>query len=275
MSRWFRVFRAAAARFSAEGSAFTAQAIAYTALFALVPLTLVAVSLLAFIFGTDSGIARANKAIALYVPALHDLLATNLQTIVRYRGLSGIIGFAGLAWGGKNLFQALTFALNRTLGIQHNRSFVRDVAIALTLVPLAGVVLALATILPVVITLGVQFAGLESLRWAPQIASYAASFGLVFIVSALLYAYLPNHRPSWQAVGAGALVAAAGYSVAQIAYAVYTTYAAYAFRIYGALSALFVLLLWLDVIGVVFLFGAHVSGAWDKDRPEQRLPLAS
>ena len=275
MSRWVRIFRAAGARFSAEGSAFTAQAIAYTALFALVPLTLVSIAVLAFIFGTNEGVDRANHAIQLYAPALHDLLASNLDTIVRYRGISGVVGFVGLVWGGKNLFQALTYGLNRSLGILHARNFVWDIVIALTLVPLSGIVITVATVLPIVITLVVQFAGLESLRGVPQIASYAGSLALVFIVSALLYAYLPNRRPTWSAVLPGAAVAAVGYSVAQIAYDVYTTYAASAFRLYGALSALFALLLWLDVIGVVFLFGAHVSAACEQEHEEHALPLAS
>jgi membrane protein len=274
-SRLVRVFRAAGLRFSAEGSAFMSQAIAFTAMFSLVPLTLLSVSMLAFIFGTDIGMARANAAIQAYVPALGDLLSTNVNAVVRYRGLSGIVGLIGLAWSGKGLFQALTYALNRSLGITRYRHIVWDVAIALTLVPVAGVILIVATVLPVVITLIVQFAGLESLRWAPQIASYAGSAALVFICSAFLYAYLPNRRPRWGAVIPGALTCAVGYSIAQIAFAIYTTYAANAFQIYGALSALFVLLLWLDLIGVVFLFGAHVSAAWEKDGEAAALPLAS
>ena len=127
------------------------------------------------------------------------------------------------------------------------------------LVPVAGIVLIVATVLPVVITLIVQFAHLESLRWAPQITSYASSSVLVFLTSGLLYMYLPNRRASWRCVVPGALTCAIGYSIAQIAFAIYTTFAAGAFAIYGALSALFVLLLWLDLIGVVFLFGAHIT----------------
>ncbi len=73
----------------------------------------------------------------------------------------------------------------------------------------------------------------------------------------------------------GALTCAVGYSIAQIAFAIYTTLASNAFQIYGALSALFVLLVWLDLIGVVFLFGAHVSAAWEKDSGTSALPLAS
>jgi membrane protein len=270
-----RVFRAAGLRFSAEGAAFMSQAIAFTALFSLLPLTLLSVSMLAFVFGTQEGMARANEAIHDYVPALGDLLSTNIDAVVRFRGVSGIIGLVSLAWSGKNLFQALTYALNRSLGITRYRHIVWDVAIALTLVPVAGVILIVATVLPVVITLIVQFARLESLRWVPQIASYAGSAALVFLVSAFLYAYLPNRRPRWSAVLPGALTCAVGYSLAQIAFAVYTTYASSAFQIYGALSALFVLLLWLDLIGVVFLFGAFVSAAWEKDTEPGTLPLAS
>lgn len=275
MSRVIRVFRAAGLRFSAEGAAFMSQAIAYTALFSLVPLTLLAVSMMAFVYGTDEGMARANAVIQAYAPALGDLLSTNVDAVVKFRGLSGLIGLIGLIWSGKNLFQALTYALNRSLGITRYRHIVWDVAIALTLVPFAGVVLIAATVLPVVITLIVQFARLESLRWVPQITSYATSAALVFIVSAVLYAYLPNRRPRWGAVVPGALTCAIGYSIAQIAFAVYTTYAANAFQIYGALSALFVLLLWMDLIGVVFLFGAFVSAAWEKDGQSPALPLAS
>lgn len=274
-SRVIRVFRAAGLRFSAEGAAFMSQAIAFTALFSLVPLSLVAVSMVAFVYGSEAGIARANVVIMSYVPAVGDLLANNIVAVVKFRGLSGIIGVLGLVWSGKNLFQALTYALNRSLGITRYRHIVWDVAIALTLVPVAGVILIVATVLPVVITLFVQFAGLESLRWAPQIASYAASGALVFLVSAFLYAYLPNRRPRWSAVIPGALTCAIGYSLAQIAFAIYTTLASNAFAIYGALSALFVLLLWLDLIGVVFLFGAFVSAAWEKDTETSTLPLAS
>jgi membrane protein len=269
------VFRLAAQRFSAEGSAFMAQAIAFTALFALLPLTLVAVAMLAFIYGTDQGLARAHAVIQLYVPQIQDLIADNLNAIVRYRGVTGIIGLLGLVWSGKNLFQALTYALNRSLGIVHFRHIVWDVIIALVLVPFAGIVLVMAIVLPVIITLLVQFVGLESLRYVPQITSYAVAFVLVFATSAILYAYLPNRHPRWSSVIPGAVVCAVLYSIAQIAFAVYTTYAASAFAIYGAFSALWVLLLWLDLIGVIFLFGAHVSAAWEKDAEASALSLAS
>lgn len=275
MSRLIRVFRNAAQRFAAEGASFMAAALAFNVLFATIPLLLVAIALLAYVYGTDEGIQRANAAISLYAPQFEDLVANNLDAAVRYRGLSGAIGLLTLAWSGKNVFQALAYALNRSLGVKRDRHFFWDILIALFLVPVVGIVIVVATALPVVITLIVQFAGLESLRWAPQIASYAGSLGLIFVIIALLYAYLPNHRAPWRAVIAGASVASIGYSVTQIAFAIYTTVAANAFRIYGALSALFAFLLWLEIIGVVFLFGAYVTAAWEREDRSGALPLAS
>ncbi len=158
MSRLIRVFRSAALRFSAEGTPFLAQALAFNVLFAAIPLLLVGVALIAFVYGTDEGIARANDAIGLYAPQLQDLVANNLDVVVRYRGVTGVIGLLALAWSGKNVFQGMAYALNRSLGVMRYRHFVWDIAVGLTLVPVVGVVLVLATALPVVITLIVQFA---------------------------------------------------------------------------------------------------------------------
>jgi membrane protein len=252
-----------------------APAIAFNVLFAAIPLTLVAVAILAFIYGDEVGISDARRAIADYAPQFQGLLTQNLDAIVRYRGISGTLGLLALVWSGKNVFQALIYALHRALGISRYRFFIWDIVIALVLVPLVGVAFIIATALPVLITLFVQFARLESLRWFPQIASYATSLALVFVVMALLYAYLPNRRPSWPPVLAGATVAAIGYSLAQIAFAAYTSYAASAFQLYGALSAFFALLLWLDYIGMIFLFGAFVSAAWELEADSESLPLAS
>ena len=252
-----------------------APAIAFNVLFAAIPLTLVAVAILAFRYGDAEGITRIQGAVAQYAPQFQPLLAQNLAVIVRYRGVTGVLGFIALVWSGKNVFQAMIYALNRALEISHYRPLLADIAIALILVPTVGVVFVLATLVPVVITLIVQFAGLESFRWFPQIASYAASLALVYVATALLYAYLPNRTPRWRSVAVGAAVAAIGYSIAQIAFAAYTTLAASAFAVYGALSALFVLLLWLDYIGMIFLFGAFVCAAWDAEAEDATLPLAS
>jgi membrane protein len=139
------------------------------------------------------------------------------------------------------------------------------------LVPVLGVVVIIATALPIIISFVVRFTGLEYLRFAPQIASYAASLLLVFVLTTVVYTYLPNRRASIRFGIPGAVVTAIGYSVAQVAFAVYTTHTN-VLEIYGTLSAVFAAMLWIYLICAVFLYGAHFSARWEArfDRREAR-----
>jgi len=263
------VFRAAAVGFSAAGATFLAQAIAFNVFFAAIPLSLVIVAMFGYIFGTETGDLRALDTIDEFAPQFYDLVSNNIQSIVRYRGVSGIIGLVGLIWSGKNVFGAVSYGLDRSLGLQ-SRHFIYEILIAVVLVPILGLVLIVATAGPLAITYIERFTGLEYLRYGPQIGSYSFSLAFVFVFSTLVYAYLPNRRSNvWFGIP-GAIVTAVGYSIAQVAFGIYTAHAN-VFQIYGTLSAIFALMLWVYYVCVIFLYGAHVSAQWElrfsKDPP--------
>lgn len=265
------MLRSAALRFATDGAAFLAQAIAFNALFAAIPLTLFLVAVFGFIYGSKEGTLEVLAIIDTYSPALHDLVASNLENVVSYRGLSGAIGLAGLIWSGKNIFQALAYALDLSLGVTNHRHYVQDIALAVVLVPIAGILLIVASALPVIISIIIRVAGLASFQYLPEIGTYLASLGTVFVLSALLYTYLPNRRaPSLWFALPGAATTAIGWSLAQVVFAVYSTHTNF-LKIYGALSAAFALLLWIYLLAVIFLFGAHVSAVWEK-RVRKTLP---
>jgi len=269
------VFRDAGLGFSLEATAFFAQAIAFSALFAVIPLSLLIVAMFGYIFGTADGLAYAVETMDAYVPQLHDLVTQSLASAVRYRGISGLVGLGGLAWSAKNVFGATTFALDRALGVP-SRHFVLEMAIALVLIPVLGLVILIATAIPIVISFVVHFTGLEYLRIAPQIASYGGSLVLVFVLSALVYTYLPNRQASFRFGVPGAVVTAIGYSIIQVAFAVYTTHTN-VLEIYGTLSAVFAVMLWIYLNCALFLYGAHFSACWEArfDRPAVREQVAS
>jgi membrane protein len=255
------VFRAAGVQFSATGATFLAQAIAFNVFFAAIPLSLVIVAMFGYIFGTETGDMRALDTIDQFAPQFYDLVSANIQSVVRYRGVSGILGLVGLVWSGKNVFGAVSYALDRSLGLQ-SRHFLYVIFIAVVLVPILGLVLIVATAGPLAITYVERFTGLEYLRYGPQIGSYSFSLAFVFVFSWLVYTYLPNRRsPVWFGIP-GAIVTAIGYSIAQVAFGIYTAHANI-FQIYGTLSAIFALMLWVYYVCVIFLFGAHVCAQWE------------
>jgi len=255
------IVRAAAREFSASGAAFLAQAIAFNVIFAAIPLSLVIVAVFGYIFGSESGYLRALETIDQFAPQFYDLVAGNIQSVVRYRGVSGTIGLIGLVWSGKNVFSAVSYGLDRSLGLQ-SRHFLYEILIAVILVPILCVVLILATAAPLAISFVERFTGLEYLRYGPQIGSYTFSLALVFVLAVLTYAYLPNRRSRlWFGIP-GALITSVGYSIAQVAFGIYTAHAN-SFQIYGTLSAIFALMLWVYYVCIIFLFGAHVSAQWE------------
>lgn len=261
MRRLTQVFRAAGWRFSQDGCAFLAQAIAFNALFAIFPLALLAVTGLAFVYGTAEGQAKAIALFATVAPGVQDTLTENLHQLVNLRSVSGIIGLVTLAWSGKNLFQALAFALNRALGVAAGRPLLSDILVSLVMLPVLGILLLLATAVPIVISVAVQYGGFARAAAFSQIAGYASGFLLVFAIAALLYAYLPNKDVGIAFGVPGALFTATAWEAAQIGFGIYTTHVNF-FHVYGALSAFAILLLWFYYMGIIFLYGAELSAQW-------------
>ena len=255
------VFRAAAVQFSAAGAAFLAQAIAFNIFFAAIPLSLVIVAIFGYIYGTEAGDLRALDTIDQFAPQFYDLVSGNIQSVVRYRGVSGTVGLLGLVWSGKNVFGAVSYGLDRSLGLQ-SRHFIWEIVIAVVLVPILVIVMVAATFVPLAITYIERFTGLEYLRYGPQIGSYSFSLAFVFVLALLVYTYLPNRRSRLRYGIPGAAVTAIGYSIAQVAFGIYTAHAN-VFQIYGTLSAIFALMLWVYYVCVIFLYGAHVSAQWE------------
>lgn len=264
MNRVISVVRAAAARFSADGCAFLAQAVAFNALFSVFPLTILAIVVLAFIYGNVDGEQRAFALILQLAPEMQDLLTENLRNVVTFRGISGVLSVIALIWSGKNLFQALAYALDRAMGQPHLRPLLSDIVVALVMLPVMGILLILATAVPLAVSVVAHLGFFQNWRPFPQIVSYALSLVLVFVVSALLYRYLPSRPLPWRSALPGAAFTAVTFNLAQIAFAVYTTHTNFE-HVYGIVAAIAVTLLWFYLVGVLFLFGAQLAIAYERE----------
>ena len=261
MNRLLTVFRGAGKRFSLDGCAFLAQAVAFNALFAIFPLITLAVAVLAFIYGDQAGQARALALISSLAPNVQAILVSNLRHIVAFRGISGAVALVALVWSGKNLFQGLAYALDRALNVPHDRPLVHDILIAVVMLPILGVIFLVATALPVLVAFIVQDGGFRySATWS-QVAAQVTTLVLILVVTVILYTFLPNRRLSPAFTLPGAIVTTVGWGIAQVAFAVYSTHVDYR-HVYGALAAVTVLLLWFYYMATIFLFGAEFNAQW-------------
>ncbi len=259
MERVISAFRDAGIRFSRDGCAFHAQSVAFNALFALFPLTVLALGAVTLV------LPDADRRTLLFfdtlAPTLHDYIANNLQTYVYGRGVSSVIALAFLLWSGKNLFMGLAYALDRALNVPIGRPLVHNLLLSFVMLPVTGILLMVAIGLPIVLSITFHVAGFTDPGRITHIIAYLISIALVFIVAVVLYRWLPNRSVTWPFALRGAAVVAVAWPIVQIAFAQYLTHVDFT-HVYGALSAPLVLLLWFYCIGSIFLFGAEYSIAW-------------
>ncbi len=255
------VFKAAGRRFSEDGCAFSAQGIAFNAMFAVFPLLMLTFTVLGFVYGGAEGQQRVLDLVSRLAPSVQPILSDNVQHIVAFRSISGLFAVLALVWSGKNLFQTLAFALDRALGVPKGRPLLTDILVAIVALPVLGLILLAATALPVAISYVVAVGGFRHAVFWTQAAGYGAGLLLVFVVTSLLYTFLPNRRVGLGFGLPGASVATVAWAVSQIAFAVYSTHVDFR-HVYGALATVAVLLLWFYYMGMIFLYGAEFSAQW-------------
>jgi len=259
MKRLILAFREAGLRFSRDGCAFLAQALAFNALFTSLPLAVLLISAGSLFFPNSK-----QQALAFFdtvAPTLHDVVAANLNSYIYGRGISSAIAFLVIVWSGKNLFMGLAYALDRALDVPKGRPLAFNIGLSIVMLPIIGVLLIIAIALPVLLSIVIAYAKLTSIQHMTQIGAYLVSMALIFVVVMLLYTFLPNRRVKWHFAVPGATFATLTWPLVQFAFAEYTMHVNFT-RIYGALSAPLALLLWFYLIGAIFLFGAQLSAGW-------------
>lgn len=259
MKRLILAFREAGLRFSRDGCAFLAQALAFNALFAVFPLAVLTLTTASIVEPNSQ--QQVLSTINTLAPELQSFIASNLQSYIYGRGISSIIALLFIAWSGKNLFLGLAYALDRALGVPKGRPFVHNIAFSLVTLPVIGILMLIAMGLPVVISIVFTFSNLPDRQHLAQFGAYLVSLLLVFLVTLMLYTFLPNRRVKWRFAIPGASFAALTWPLVQLAFAQYTIHVNFA-KIYGALSAPLVVLLWFYLMGSIFLFGAELSVGW-------------
>jgi membrane protein len=244
-------------RFSDDGGAFLAQALAFNAIFAIFPLAILIISALGFVYGSAEGQARALALIGSFAPEVRGVLAENIRQAVEFRGMSGAIALIALLWSGKNLFQGLAYALNRALDVPTGRPLLSDILVAIVMVPILGTLFVVATAVPLAISLIVRYGGLRYAAGVTTVAGYGTGLILIFVVTIVLYTYLPNRRVGLSFAVPGAIFVTIAWELAQIAFALYSTRVDFS-HVYGALGAFALLLVWFYYMATIFLFGAEL-----------------
>ncbi|WP_224214629.1 YihY/virulence factor BrkB family protein [Natrinema longum] len=247
--RGLELTRAAIGLARTEQLTLLAAGVAFYGFISLVPLMLLALGIAASIGGEALAARLTAAASDILTPTAQELLA---ETLVDDTGRQGatIAGILGLLWGSSRVLRGLDRAFSQVYGTAGEKSLLDTVWDA--------------TIVSIGITLGLVVVGVLELvlRFVPGFG--LSVVGQLFVVLGLvatflpLYVVFPDANVGLREAAPGTIVAAVGWYALSQGFSLYTSLAT-SYAIYGALGAVFLVLVWLYVGSIILVFGAVLN----------------
>lgn len=259
--------------FGKDEMAQRSAALAYYALFSLFPLLLLTISLLGFML--EAGVPLAmdaqtivRQAIEQTLPQAKELVEQILVSTRRTRGGTGLVGLIVLAWSASNIFTHTRLALNAVWDTGQPQGLGGVLQLRLKAFGMAistGLLLFMATLSDTIIQLIERY--VTRLPWSDTLWLLGRPMllaSVTVILFGLLYRFLPRASLSWADVWPGAIVAGVGWEVLKRGFIWYTTSVANWAAIYGPITGVIGLLLWLYLSAQVLLFGAEFAAVYSR-----------
>lgn len=244
--------------------------IAYFSFFSIFPLILGIIALASYFMDPGKVGTDINKILTDIAPASADFVTGNIENLVKIRGAMSLVSIVMLFWSGKKMFSAVSRGINLALGLKptflsfldiFRNFFLAILAILLMLVPLAMTPLA-----HIIESLEISVFGENAKHFFSTITAGSMSFSSSFLVMTVLYWIVPYRWLSWKIV----IPAAFFTSIFQVAgksfFMVYLNTTANFKAIYGSLSSIVVLLLWLYFSAYMIIYGAELMSVYYKKR---------
>lgn len=259
-----------AKKFGEHDALHLAAALAFYTLLTLAPLLLIVVAVAGLAFGRDAVIGRISAEISGLVGKSGGEL---VQTVIanawspRQSVISLVIGVATLLFGATTVFLELQGALNRVWEVPASPkkeggilSFIRHRLLSLAMVLGVGFLLLVSLVLSTGISAASSYLGgpeaKESMLW--QVVNQVVSFGLITLLFAMIYRFLPDRRIEWRNVRLGAVLTAALFTVGKYGIGLYLGNASLG-STYGAAGSAVLLMAWVYYASLIFLLGAETT----------------
>jgi YihY family inner membrane protein len=236
-------------------------ALTYQALLSLIPVVLLGVSVVGFVFSSNP--ERAEElidAIAGAVPGLEEAVGNSIDALVASRLEAGILALIGLVWTGSSLAASGSHALAKVFAVPERRWQTKRLWSLVELALLGALALgaiALSVLLP---------AGTDT-GWgiAATLAAAVVDFWMFLVVYVVL---TPPGGPPWRGHVPGAIVMAVAWTLLKLVGGWYVAFVVVrASAVYGTIGAVIGLLAILSIASRAFVYGAELSAIRRPTRP--------
>lgn len=258
------------ARINHDRLTTSAAELAYTTILALVPLITVIFALLSA-FPMFDEVSQSLKQLIYsnLVPTASDTIQNYLEQFIANTKKMTLVGIIGLIVTSLLLINSINNALNRIWRTKRKRSFMYNLTIYWTILTLG----------PILVGSSVAVSSyIFSLKWLSDAASGDVLLStLPFIISIvgfwLLYSIIPTESIPFKEAVIGALVAAILFEIGKRAFALYVTSFPTYQLIYGVVSSIPIMLVWIYCSWCIVLFGAEFAATLTDYNRHSKMPL--
>ncbi len=247
--------------------------IAYFTVLSLFPLALGLIAIGSFFLDSADIQIRVNEFIVELLPVGGSFVTRNIENLVRLRGAAGLVSIAVLMWSASRMVGALSRGINGILGFDRPYEFymspLRNISLTFTVAILLLFATALMPTLELLSELELGFLGGRWNALIQLIGGRTASFLISAVLLVGVYALLPYERPMRKDLVMGALVAALLIEVGKVLFALYVGTVSRFDAVYGSVSSIIVLLIWLYFSARVVLYGTEVICESQKSRQQK------
>lgn len=253
-----RHLRAVLDAYGDAGGSLLAAGLAFGAVFALVPITLLIVAVSGVFVGDPSVRAAVIREIASRVPPLEEFITLALDQMNRDSAGLGLLALLGLTWTSSQFYGQLDGAFALIFLGERRRDLVSKTVRGLVTLVIAVAIFLVLLGISAMATQNVPI--LSSVAAEVKVASPVVGLAFVVVGVALVYRLVPTRRIPWRAAVPPAVVVAfleIGLSTLFVVLAPHLASP----RIFGPFVTIFASLAWLSLSFQLLLIGA----AWVRD----------
>jgi len=275
---WWGIVKSAGLQWVGHKDARLGAALSYYSVFSIGPLILIVIAVAGLLFGQD---AVRGEVTGTLKGLLGDTGAKAIEAMLAEASkpkegmLATIIGLGTLIFAAIGVVVQLKDALNTVWEVKTPPGkgiwgFARTYVLSL-----AGVLsLGFLLLISMLVTTGLSAAGKVAAPYIPeaalQIVSLVVSFGVISLLFAMMFKWLPDTEIDWRDVWVGAVATAALFELGKFLIGLYIGKQGLE-STYGAAASIIIVLIWVYYSAQIVLFGAEVTNAYAKARGSLRV----
>ncbi len=244
-------------------------ALAYYTMFSIAPVLLIAIAIAGYVFGAEAARGEIIEQLSGLMGDEGARAAEALVASMRAPATSlsaALLGGAVLVIGATSVFNELQDALDRIWRAPLRERSSGLFSLVRARVLSFGMILGIAFLLMVSLVVSAALSALTK-WWSPvfegwvvlmQVLNFAASFGLITVLFALIYKLMPHARVAWHDVWIGAAFTSLLFTIGKSLIGLYLGRSGIASG-FGAAGSLVVMLVWVYYSAQIFLLGAEFT----------------